>query len=529
MKKCDIDFNKAVELYTKYRSLHKVAKDLHTSHLRVSKLFRENGISINNIGMSKILDEETIQDAINDYVVNHITMDEISKKYHITIKKLRLLFNEKGVVISKWNGHIKKEKPKKEEKVKQEKETKVCPYCGWKTIDIKGKANSYQIHLVHKHNIDLDEHLRLYPQDYELLKGEINRRKKKIQCKVCGKWLSIIDDRHLRKHNMTKSEYMEKYYGIPIISSETKRKLQQNMKKMMENDQWERKTSSYEKELEDFLISNHVSYEKHNRDILDGLELDFLIGDVAIEFNGNKFHTEFFGGRDKYYHLNKTNICNSKGIRLIQIFEDEYKFHRDIIYSKISHILGLDKNVMKIPGRKCSVKEINASTASLFLEKYHIQGFSKSSIYLGAFYCDELVAVMTFLREKDNRWNLTRFASKNGTICQGVGGKLFSYFIKTYDPHIVLSFADRRWTLSKDNNVYTKLGFTLDKILNPDYRYYNSFADKYKRFHKFGFRKQILHKKYGLPLTMTEKEMTRQLGFDRIWDCGLFRYVWRKR
>ena len=108
MKKCDIDFNKAVELYAKYGSLHRVAKDLHTSHLRVSKLFRENGISINNIGMSKILDEETIQDAINDYVVNHITMNEISKKYHITIKKLRLLFNEKGVVISKWNGHRKK-------------------------------------------------------------------------------------------------------------------------------------------------------------------------------------------------------------------------------------------------------------------------------------------------------------------------------------------------------------------------------------------------------------------------------------
>lgn len=44
--------------------------------------------------------------------------------------------------------------------------------------------------------------------------------------------------------------------------------------------------------------------------------------------------------------------------------------------------------------------------------------------------------------------------------------------------------------------------------------------------HKFGFRKQILHKKYGLPLSMTESEMTKQLGYYRIWDCGLFKYVW---
>ena len=27
---------------------------------------------------------------------------------------------------------------------------------------------------------------------------------------------------------------------------------------------------------------------------------------------------------------------------------------------------------------------------------------------------------------------------------------------------------------------------------------------------------------------MTEREMTDQLGFYRIWDCGLYKYVWRK-
>ena len=49
-----------------------------------------------------------------------------------------------------------------------------------------------------------------------------------------------------------------------------------------------------------------------------------------------------------------------------------------------------------------------------------------------------------------------------------------------------------------------------------------------KRLHKFNFRKQILHKKYGFPLTMTETEMTNELGYDRVWDCGLIKYVWKK-
>ena len=57
------------------------------------------------------------------------------------------------------------------------------------------------------------------------------------------------------------------------------------------------------------------------------------------------------------------------------------------------------------------------------------------------------------------------------------------------------SFADRRWTLDKDNNLYTKLGFVLTEELKPNYRYYNPKVDKYKRFHKFGFRKQTLNKK----------------------------------
>ena len=40
--------------------------------------------------------------------------------------------------------------------------------------------------------------------------------------------------------------------------------------------------------------------------------------------------------------------------------------------------------------------------------------------------------------------------------------------------------------------------------------------------------KSILHKKYDFPMTMTELEMAKELGYDRIWDCGLFKYVWRK-
>lgn len=40
--------------------------------------------------------------------------------------------------------------------------------------------------------------------------------------------------------------------------------------------------------------------------------------------------------------------------------------------------------------------------------------------------------------------------------------------------------------------------------------------------------KQHLHKKYGFPLEMTEQEMTESLGYTRIWDCGLIKYIYKK-
>ena len=146
----------------------------------------------------------------------------------------------------------------------------------------------------------------------------------------------------------------------------------------------------------------------------------------------------------------------------------------------------------------------------------------------GAFYKDELVGVMAFLNENNGNWNLVRYASKINTRCLGIASKIFSKFVKRYNPNYVRSFADRRWTTNSTNNLYTKIGFKLEAITKPNYTYYNSKIDRYKRFHKFGFRKSILIRKNGFDQGMTENEMAKALGYDRIWDCGLFKYAWRK-
>lgn len=289
--------------------------------------------------------------------------------------------------------------------------------------------------------------------------------------------------------------------------------------------------SKIENEIVDYLksILGDVEIEQNNRKVLNGKELDIYIPSLkfAIEYNGLYWHTDNIHS-DRNYHLNKTKECNKNGIKLIQIFEDEYLNKKEIVLSSLSHILKKSNDLPKIMARKCKIKEISIKESKEFLNKNHIQGFGCGTIHLGAFYKEKLIGVMVFKTENNGKWELNRFATDNSYICPGVGGKLFNFFIKNYNPIEIKSFADRRWTTNENNNLYIKLGFKLSNYTSPDYRYFKM-EDGIIRQHKFKFRKQKLSKKYGLPIIMTENEMTKKLGYSRIYDCGLIKYIWKKQ
>ena len=294
--------------------------------------------------------------------------------------------------------------------------------------------------------------------------------------------------------------------------------------------------SNAENEIAEFCASI-LGEEKiihRDRSVLKNRELDIYIPSkqMAIEYNGLIWHSDKFG-KDKHYHLSKTEECKKLGIKLIQIFEDEYVNHKEIVLNKIAHIIGEQKKLPKIMARKCEIKEIKRDISKEFLDKYHIQGSGQGKVHLGAFYEGKIIAVMSFKEETNgsNKWELTRFASDYHYVCQGVGGKLFKYFIINYIPIEIKSFADRRWTVDEEHNIYIQLGFKFEYYTKPEYRYIDGI--KCERHHKFGFRKDALMKKYGdkydLNIGMTETEMTEKIGFHKIWDCGLIKYVWKQK
>lgn len=98
--------------------------------------------------------------------------------------------------------------------------------------------------------------------------------------------------------------------------------------------------SNPQKEIINFIQSiTKTKLIINNKEIIKPYELDIYIPElkVAVEVNGDYWHSNLF--KDKDYHLNKTKLCEEKGIRLIHIFESEWIFKKDKIKRLINAVL----------------------------------------------------------------------------------------------------------------------------------------------------------------------------------------------
>jgi G:T-mismatch repair DNA endonuclease (very short patch repair protein) len=266
--------------------------------------------------------------------------------------------------------------------------------------------------------------------------------------------------------------------------------------------------------------------EQSNRGILSGLELDIVVESekVAIEYNGSYWHSDLF--KDRKYHLSKQLAAADKGYRLIHIWEADWIQKEAIVRSVIANVLG--KTADRIYARKTEVREITYKEANTFLGNNHLQGSGISKIRIGLFTGEELVSVMTFssLRAatgqvaKKGEYELLRFCNKLNTAVIGGASKLYSYFIKTYTPERIISYANRDWS---NGALYSTLGMSELKPTVPGYFYVKSKI----RYSRFQFQKHKLVQQGGDP-NMSEYEIMLDRGYHRVWDCGNYKYEWTR-
>lgn len=140
---------------------------------------------------------------------------------------------------------------------------------------------------------------------------------------------------------------------------------------------------------------------------------------------------------------------------------------------------------------------------------------------------NELVSIMTFGNKRmimkshsnnKNEYELLRFCSKINTSVIGAASKLFSHFIKHYNPETIISYANCDIS---NGNLYNKLGFKFISHTGLNYWW----VKNEKRYHRSNFMKHKLVAQGEDPL-LTEDEIMASRGYTKVFGTGNLKYVW---
>jgi len=254
--------------------------------------------------------------------------------------------------------------------------------------------------------------------------------------------------------------------------------------------------SAMEHDLQEVLIEKNINFKRNNRRILKNRkELDFVFSDhnVALELHGLYQHSELKGKKSPDYHFNKHDECDKKGIRLIQLWQDEY-WHKYIISQSI--ILSSLNYLPSIQNKNLKYEKISIDIANKFYKNNHIfgpyVGYIDNIISIGSFEDDMLIGCISLLDTIDS-FEIIRCATH------------IQY--NTNDLMIRLIYEIKKiFNIDKDITYISDNRLDCDKFLSK-----NGFEIIDEYAYDFCYTE-----KYHTHIPKTENFLT----YDRLWDAG---------
>lgn len=311
------------------------------------------------------------------------------------------------------------------------------------------------------------------PRYHWFMRDQTVRTRESCQLKYLSKQYPDIYNKALQEKALNKEDYiMDQLRAVKVYHSGNKRWIKEYKENNLKENASLYENSSLvtlpmKEEVKSFINSLIADSAVGYTDSIFDLFLEKF--NLAFMFSSSLYNTNL--KRPKNFYRDKFYLASEKGIRLISIFEMDWKTSKDKIKNLIKYSI-LPKE--RIPARKCVVKRVSMQEAWDFYNTYHIQNKScLAKINYGLYYKDSLVAVMGFgsssfhnRQYNEGDYELHRFVTKTGITVVGGASKLLSLFEREYHPAFLLSYSWNDWY---DGTMYSKLGFTLDKNVSPDY------------------------------------------------------------
>ena len=449
------------------------------------------------------------------------TAEELAERRNRTIQTCRKKY---GCDFSQQNTIIKaKQKTTWQNKTTEELEDK----------ENKRKATCLERygvdHVMHVPSI-IDNHRKLTFEKYgynHWVQKDVHN--KDIYCND-NSLIEFVKEKYVQNDNKKiKKSYFDEFFNINVMY----RFNQLDLLKYIKISE-----SKLENKFKSLFDDNNIEYNWRNRSIIDGIngdkhkyELDFYIPDynIGIEINDLSSHNILSRSlknniHGKNYHLYKTLNCKEKGIRLIHLWEWEIHNNTDKIYKWLLNELSDTK--IRIFARKCIIKLVDVNTERQFLNDYHLQGYTKSTIALGLYYNDDLIQIMTFNKPRFSNkyeYELIRLCSKYNYVVVGGAKRLFNNFIHKYNPSSIISYCD---AAKFSGIVYENIGMKFIKHTAPMIWYCNYDWNVINEsiLMKYGID-NLLGTKYGK--NTDNRELILKEGYLPVYNCGNLIYEWK--
>ena len=231
---------------------------------------------------------------------------------------------------------------------------------------------------------------------------------------------------------------------------------------------------------------------------------------VAIEYHGLHWHSEGFKGKADYL---KYLYCRKHGIRLIQIYGDEWHNLKDMMIQKLNFLLAPDRDERKRMYPSYFMEPATSPLARFFLDQHHYLGAAGGCLTIIARHpkSNEIIGVWVFMKREAGTvlWHRAcwdhRYKAWNP---HEKALKMAIPILKEMGFNKILTFSDNRFHTGK---MYEKIGFRLEREIPPDYSYTNG---------------QVRKSKYALRVKagLNERKEAASKGWYRIWDSGKTRF-----